>query len=235
MSGLKVAIMQPYFFPYFGYFQLINEVDTFVFYDDVNYIKKGWINRNRILIDGKDKLTTISCKKVSQNKLIKDIEIDYSADYQKLLSRIRIAYKKAPYFNEVITVLENTLNTKYKSISELNISSIKAVFTYLEKPQKFCISSQNFGSSKGMSKADRLINITKSIGAGNYVNPIGGVDLYDKNYFLKQDVKLWFMQHHLFEYKQFETAFVSGLSIIDVLMFNDKETIIANLSNNILI
>ena len=112
----SVAVMQPYVFPFIGYFQLINSVDHFVFYDDVNFMKKGWINRNRIVINKNDFQFTISLEKISQFRKIKEIKV---LSDNKLLKRIEQAYKKAPYFDEVYPLLKNILEIQSESIAHL--------------------------------------------------------------------------------------------------------------------
>ena len=131
---MSISIMQPYVFPYIGYFQLIYASDVFVFYDDVNFINRGWINRNRILINGKDHLFTIPCLDASQNKLIKDIEVlNNTKDIKKLLDTIQSAYKKAPQFNTVFQIIQHILEIKENAtISELAIKSILLIAEYLE-------------------------------------------------------------------------------------------------------
>lgn len=231
MNNKKVAIMQPYLFPYLGYFQLIQAADLFVFYDDVNFIKRGWINRNRILFNGKDKLISIPLKKASQNKLIHEIEINYGNDYNKILKTIQSAYQKAPYYKEIIEVIEGQFLKKYDSIAEMASESILAILDFLDLRKDVYKSSHSFPDSKEEDKADRLIYITKKLGATHYINPSGGKGLYNKSYFKKNGIELCFMENNLKAYKQFNKDFINGLSIIDVLMFNDKGKVLNLLQN----
>ena len=159
----KIAIMQPYFFPYIGYFQLINAVDKFVFYDDVNYINKGWINRNNIIVNGHAKFINIPLKKASQNKLIKDVFVVNSKDLLKILKTIEYSYKKAPFFKEVfnlITDLFLDINND-TSISDFNIKSTKQICEFLNINTIFFVSSNCCPAKQKMEKAERLINICK--------------------------------------------------------------------------
>ena len=221
---MKVAIMQPYVFPYIGYFQLIHAVDIFVFYDDVNFIKRGWINRNRILVNGKESLFTIELSKASQNKLINEIKIlENTKSIDQLLKTLEHNYKNAPYFESVFNLVKDVMNKPYKSISDLAISSIKSVSNYLEMDILFEISSEKYSETKEMDKSERLIAIVKKNGFNNYVNPSGGIELYDKLDFKKKGVNLQFIQNELATYIQFENEPVIGLSIIDILMFNSIE------------
>lgn len=223
---MTVAIMQPYVFPYLGYFQLIQAVDTFVFYDDVHFIKKGFINRNSILVNSKVHQFTVPLKDASQNKLIKDVEILLDEGWiHKFFKTITYNYKHAPYFETTFAILEKVFNSKTTTISELAIISIEEVCNYLGVDTKFKLSSIDFFESRGLEKADRLIHITKQCGSSQYVNPQGGKLLYSEAYFNQNQVKLSFIENELVPYQQFDSSFVSGLSIIDVLMFNSKPTI----------
>jgi hypothetical protein len=223
---MKVAIMQPYFFPYIGYFQLINAVDYFVFYDDVNYIKQGWINRNRILVNNEAKYITIPLKKLSSFIPIKNIEINPELkEYKTMLRTIEMTYKKAPYFHAVFTLVNEVFNKEYKTLSEITFQSIKSCCEYLDIKTKFHISSVEFATTKGLERAERLQAICKQLNANHYINALGGQELYTKEAFAKENIQLEFIQSLPIEYKQFENDFVPWLSIIDVLMFNSPEEI----------
>lgn len=220
-SAPKIAIMQPYVFPYLGYFQLLQAVDTFVFYDDVNFIKRGWINRNRILINGDGKLVTFPCRGASQNKLINKVGVDTSDKaFQKLLKSFSMAYANAPYYHTVYPLLEQVLTAEYDSIAGLSATSVMTIAKYLGLEKVFQYSSQTYPDSQGLPKADRLIHIAKQAGYSDYVNAIGGQAIYEKAYFRTKEVNLYFLEPQLPPYPQFDNEFVPGLSIIDVLMFN---------------
>lgn len=222
---MRTAIMQPYFFPYIGYFQLINAVDKFIILDDVNYIKKGWINRNRILLNGKDYLFTIPCEKISQNKLINEVEVikDEKA-VNKFLKTINNAYSKAPYFSEVFELVEGVFKFDKVLISELAYGSITSVLNFLGIEKNIVFSSKNYSNSE-FKKADRLIDICKMNNADIFINSSGGKELYDKVEFNKNGIKIYFIKNIITPYNQFENNFIPGLSIIDVLMFNTKDEI----------
>lgn len=223
---MKVAVMQPYFMPYLGYFQLINAVDTFVFYDDVSFIKGGWINRNRILLNNEKYTFTVSLEKSSSSKLICYLNLDknkFERFTNKFLRSLDQSYKKAPYWKETMKIVESILNSNVSTISELSIRSVEIISAYLNMKTKFEISSQTFSESKGLDKGDRLINISKKLKANTYINPQGGKELYQKEYFNNQNIELLFIENKLKPYKQFTDSFISGLSIIDALMFNSKD------------
>jgi len=217
--------MQPYFFPYIGYFQLINTVDKFVFYDDVTFIKQGWINRNRILLNGKDYLITLKLNGSSSFKLIHEIEV--FKQNGNLIKTIIQAYSKAPFFNEVIILIQEVFATfnELKSISKIAEISVKKVSQYLNLTTVFESSSEVYSMTKNLRKDDRLISICKKNEADTYINPSGGRDIYDKNIFSEKGIRLFFINNHITSYNQFNNVFVPGLSIIDVMMFNSKEKI----------
>ena len=228
---MKVAIMQPYIFPYIGYFQLIQAVDKFIFYDDVNFIKKGWINRNQILINNQAHLITIPLNKASQNILIKDTLISYEEKWaKKLLNNLEHNYKKAPYFNDAYSLIKQILEKNFNTISDFAINSIIEVSNYLEINTNFELSSEKYMDSIYLKKELRLIGICKKNNATDYINPIGGKEIYTKQDFMNKGLKLKFIEPQINEYTQFNSEFVGGLSIIDVLMFNSKEEIIVMLN-----
>ncbi len=223
---MRISIMQPYIFPYIGYLHLIEATDKIVFYDDVNYIKRGWINRNRILLNNSDYLFTIPVKKASQNKLIYDtIPLIDNKFRNKFFAQIETAYKKAPYYIKVRELISNVLSQEVMSVADLAINSIVVVYDYLDKDINYIKSSVCSPNTKGMDKADRLIRIVKDLGYEKYVNAIGGLELYNKDYFKKHGVQLNFVQSNKIEYKQFGQDFIPWLSIIDVMMFNSPQLI----------
>lgn len=219
-----VAVMQPYIFPYIGYFQLISAVDEFVFYDDVNFIKRGWINRNKLLVNGEEKLITIPCNKASQNKLINEIEVNVNnKQNKKVLQMISQSYSKAPYFETIYHLVEEILDIENETyISELAIKSVLKVCEFLDIKTKFSVSSEEFSASKSYDRKNRLIHICNSVEASKYINAFGGQELYNKEDFKKEGVDLFFLKPELKRYPQFDNEFIPGLSIIDVLMFCSK-------------
>lgn len=220
---MKVAIMQPYFMPYIGYFQLINAVDKFVLYDDVNYIKGGWINRNRILINGKANLITVPQLNASSNKYINEVGVNQkSKEYKNLLKTIETAYKKAPSFNEIFPLITEVLDKTYNSISDIAIDSVKTVASYLDCNTRFYVSSVDFPDTKGLERAERLIQICHKINGTTYINAIGGKELYCKENFKKSGIDLKFISSLPIQYSQGKNDFIPWLSIIDVLMWNSK-------------
>ena len=218
---MKIAIMQPYIFPYIGYFQLINAVDKFVFYDDVNFIKRGWINRNQLLVNNEANLFSIPLQKVSQNKLINETHLAYDSKWlNQFYATLTFNYKNAPFFEPTFKLVKSIFETNHTTIAELCIDSIIKTSNHLCLNTVFEISSECYAQTKGMEKADRLISICKQRNAVTYINPSGGKALYNKDYSKKQGVDLLFIENNIAPYQQFEPNFVGGLSIIDVMMFN---------------
>lgn len=214
--------MQPYFFPYIGYWQLVNAVDKFVVYDDVNYINRGWINRNRILSNGKDIYFNIILRKSSQNKLINEIEVDNSVDeINKRMKTLEISYAKAPFFKETIELVKEIFGCENFNLAGFLTNSIKAIAEYLDMHTEIIISS-DIEKNNDLHAQDKIIDICKIIGADEYINPIGGQELYSYEMFDKQGIKLKFLKTDYIIYKQFNNKFIPSLSIIDVLMFNGK-------------
>ncbi len=222
---MKLGIMQPYFYPYIGYWQLLNLVDEYVIYDDVNYIKKGWINRNYILLNGQPHRINICIKDASQNRLIKDTGMSQTKeDTRKLLTTISQGYRKAPYFNEVYYILEEALRCEETCLADYLMCQIKAVKDYLGIKTKLILSSkiEKDNNLKGEAK---IIDICKRRKADCYINAIGGKQLYKQDNFEKYGLQLKFLETNNITYHQFEEHFVPQLSIIDVLMFNSVEEV----------
>jgi len=229
---MKIAIMQPYAFPYIGYFQMINAVEKFVFYDDVNYIKGGWVNRNQILNNNEKQYFTIPLVKASPNKLISEIEINIdSKEYLKLKQKIQLTYSKSPYFDKVSPLIEDILNKKYNRISEFAIKSTIEICNYLGIKTHFFVSSIDFAKTKGLDRAERLIEICRKENCNTYINAIGGQELYTKDYFSQHGIDLKFIKTNEIIYNQFKNDFIPWLSIIDVMMFNSVEEIQIMLDN----
>lgn len=225
---MVVGIMQPYFLPYLGYWQLINAVDKFVIYDDVNYIKGGWINRNRYLYNSEAKVFNIIMKNSSSFKKINEIELmggDGKYDpMRKLYMTFEMAYKKAPYFIEVSGLLEEILNHKENNLSKFIEYSIRKISDYLDIDTEIIVSS-DIVKDEELVREQRVMDICKRLGGTKYINPIGGKELYDKDEFAKNGLELDFIKMDEIVYKQFSDEFVPGLSILDVLMFNSRDKV----------
>ena len=220
---MKVAVMQPYIFPYIGYFQLIHAADKFVFYDDVSYIKQGWINRNQLLVNGKASFFTIPVRQASSNLLIHETEFTLpEVKKKKLLRTIEQNYSNAPYYTSVFSLVSEVFNSGVTTISELAVESVIRVCEYIGLKREFAVSSVSY-NNRALDRASRLIDICHQEGASHYVNAAGGAELYSKENFKEKGVELSFLESRARAYSQFSSPFVPYLSIIDVLMFNSPD------------
>jgi hypothetical protein len=227
-----VAVMQPYFLPYIGYFQLMNAVDEFVIYDNIQFTKRGWIHRNRILENSKDVYISLPVKKDSDYLDVKDrcLADDFDKHKSKILSKIKNNYQKAPCFKEVFPIVENIFSFENKNLFEFIFNSTLILKEYLEIETDIIISS-NIDIDHTLKSSDKVKAIVKKQKGNIYINPIGGLELYDKSDFQKDGIDLKFLKPELKPYSQFLNDFVPGLSIIDVLMFNSKAEIQDMLNN----
>lgn len=223
---MKIAIMQPYFFPYIGYFQLMNAVDEFIVYDNIKYTKKGWINRNKILVDGKDAYITIPLKKDSDYSDVKDRHLasDWLLDKNKTLNKIKESYRKAPYFDIAYPVIENCIIFDEDNLFKFLMNSLNLIRGYLEMHTPLLKSSEILIDHE-LKAEKKVIAICKARRADAYLNPIGGVELYKKNNFKNEGIDLYFLRANNIKYKQFDNDFIASLSMIDVMMFNSQEKI----------
>jgi hypothetical protein len=225
MAG-RLAIMQPYLFPYLGYFQLMRAADRFVVYDDVAFIKQGWIARNRILINGEPSFFSVPVKHASSFVPIRETPVDDGPQHQrwaeKILKTFDNAYRRAPHFAQVFPIVESVFTTKATHVAEIAVASLKAVASYLDITCEWVETSSAY-SNQSLSGAERVLDICRREGAADYINPPGGQELYDRQQFVDAGVRLWFLQPRPIEYRQFGRPFVPWLSIVDVLMFNDRE------------
>jgi hypothetical protein len=223
---MKLAVMQPYLFPYLGYFQLLYAVDTFVIYDDVNYINKGYINRNAILVNGQGHQFTLEILGASQNKHINELQVGHSAE--RLLKTIMHAYRRAPYFKQVFALLELILLNPETNLALFIGNSLDKIKAYLGLTTRLFYSSA-LDKNNLLCGQDKILDICACLKAETYINAIGGRALYNPHEFNKSNIKLFFIKSTFGSYKQFDNVFVPNLSIIDVLMFNDQAAVLAML------
>ena len=217
----KAGIMQPYFLPYIGYFSLISEVDEFVVYDNIKYTKKGWINRNRILNNGKEKLISISLKKDSDFLNISERKISESFNRKKLLNQFHNAYFKSLYFDEINELLKEIILFEENNLFNYVFNSIKCVCKYLDIETSIKVSSE-LPLNHNLNGFNRVIDICKFLNSKQYINPIGGLEIYNRDDFKKNDIELFFLKPKIYEYSQNCKIFTPWMSIIDVLMYNSK-------------
>lgn len=224
---MKLAIMQPYLFPYIGYFQLINVVDQFVIYDDVNFIKQGWINRNRILISGKPCYITVPLQGASSFASINKVQIAGNADQgwkSKWKKSIQLAYSRARHFKVVYPIIESVIDRKEEFISELAVYSLTCICVYLGIKKNIAKDSSKYKNTQ-LHGEDRVLDICSQERCDEYINAIGGRELYSHDNFERRKIKLKFLQSKEIKYQQFTRHFVPSLSIIDVLMHCPKDQV----------
>jgi len=218
----KLAIMQPYLFPYLGYFQVMKAVDQYVVYDDVQFIKGGWINRNNVLMQGEKKLFSIRLLGASPNRLINEVEVD--EDFDKFLQTMRSYYARAPYRDEVGAMLARICEYPDKNLATFTQHSLEEILGYLSIGTDLVMSS-GLQKDTDLKGQDKVLAICEELGAGQYINAIGGQELYSRDDFAAHGIDLKFLQTNPVEYRQLGNEFVSGLSIIDVMMFNSPEAV----------
>lgn len=216
---MKLAIMQPYFFPYIGYFQLIATVDMFIVYDNIKYTKKGWINRNRILQNGKDVMFSLPLR--SDSDYLDVCERELAADFNrdKLLNQFKGAYRRAPYFGQTFPLVEKVVQYEDTNLFRFLYHSIVKSCDHLGIATEIKVSS-GIPIDHDLKNQDKVLALCEAVGAGTYVNAIGGIDLYSKEAFRDKGIDLKFIQSKSFNYPQLSNVFVPWLSIVDVLMFN---------------
>lgn len=221
---MRLAIMQPYFFPYIGYFQLIAAVDLFIVYDNIKYTKKGWINRNRMLQNGKDMMFSLPLKHDSDKLDVCDRELaaDFSCD--KLLNQFKGSYHRAPYFSQTFPLIEQIVRHQDTNLFRFLHYSIIKTCEHLGIATEIRISS-GIAINHDLKNQDKVLALCVALGASTYVNAIGGRELYSKETFRERGVELKFIQSKPFQYLQFGNEFVPWLSIVDVMMFNSVEAV----------
>lgn len=219
-AGPVVAVMQPYVFPYLGYLSLVHASDVFVFYDDVQHMPRGWIHRNRILINGAPYTFTVPLAGARQQMRIDELcTHEFGSFRQRFLRQLEVAYRRAPQFDATYAWVRQVLDVDRPGMAELAMRSVQMVCERLGLGRRFLRSSQRCAASRGLPRAERLIAITRALGASRYVNAPGGASLYQPAAFAARGVSLRFVQPALPAYAQTGTSgFVPGLSVIDALM-----------------
>ena len=216
--------MQPYFLPYIGYWQLINAVDKFIIYDNIEYSKGGWFNRNRILVNGRDAYITISLKKDSDYLSVNQRLLADEFNRQKLLNQIKGSYIKSPYYKDIFPLLEDIIMCQEKNLFDFLLYSIEKIVDLLHINTKLIVSS-SLNINHSLKNTNKVLEICRELGADTYYNAIGGQKLYDNMEFMGKGIDLKFIKTDVIKYKQFNDCFVPNLSIVDVLMFNSVDEV----------
>jgi len=216
---MKTAIMQPYFFAYIGYFQLIRAVDLFILYDNVKYTKKGWVNRNRMLQNGRDVMFSLPLKNDSDALDVRDRELaaDFAPD--KMLRQISGAYRRAPYFVQTFPLIERVVRHEERKLFRFLHHAIVRTCEHLRIATPIRVSS-DIAIDHTLRNQDKVLALCDAVGAGTYVNAMGGTELYSGDAFRERGIELKFIRSKPLAYAQFGNEFVPWLSIIDVMMFN---------------
>ena len=240
-----LAGMQPYFMPYLGYWQLINAVNKIILYGYLNFIKGGWINRNRIIQkNGEINYITVPLRKQSPSLLISEVQIDNSVNWsERMLKTIMINYKNAPYFDQIYPLIEGVLSKRYDTIMSINVESICNIAAFLEIDTIIDFENERFREMEDrLAKIEsdysvmpylektrpekmvaRMIEQCRMENSQHLINAIGGIDLYDKQEFEQYGIALQFIKMNDIQYPQFTHEFIPNLSIIDVMMHIGKE------------
>lgn len=222
---MKLGIMQPYFFPYLGYWQLMNAVDRYVVYDDVNFIKGGRINRNAILVNGAAHNINLPLLGASPNKHINEVQVNPDPVARtKLIRTVEQSYAKAPYFAEVMPLLAEAISCSEADLGKYLLNTFRAVGGYLGITTELLLSSE-LEKDSSLKAHDKVVDICRRLGADEYYNSISGVPLYEphRDLFEAAGIELRFPVMRQVQYRQFKNEFVPNLSIIDVIMFNSRE------------
>ncbi len=222
-----IAIMQPYFFPYIGYWQLIHAADVFVIYDDGKFIKGGWIAHNRILgQDGQPKMISFDINGKSPNRRINELQRQFCAQHVKSMIRnLHYVYHKAPHYAEAMRVIEPILHDEEPDLVCYLTKQLKSVAAYLGIDTEFRLSSEV--SKEGLEYVeDKVFRICRHFGINDYINASGaGMELYDKAHWKEAgNVNLQFLRRNEdIRYRQFNDEFIPDLSIIDLMMFCSRD------------
>lgn len=232
---MKLGIMQPYFFPYLGYFDLINYTDRWIVFDTAQYIRHGWVNRNRVL-----RPTTgwtyivVPVKKHGRETAISDVEIANNQDWKtSLLGKVMHYKNKAPYVDETMSLIKDCLMPLEDSLACLNVYVMDMVCKRLGINFDYTFFSEmNLDIGPVEGPGDWALRISEALGATEYANPPGGVDLFNEQAFVNRGIKLTIRNLPTYQYTCGNYDFVPNLSIIDVLMWNEPQKIKAYLDEH---
>lgn len=223
-----IALQQPYFLPYLGYFALIKHTTHWIVFDTPQFIRQGWIQRNRILkpVEGWQYIG-VPIEKHSRDIAIKDIKIRQTEKWgEKILAQLEHYKKKAPYYSETIKLVEKIVLNNTDSIVEMNVNALSLVCNYLNIDFSYQIYSESdFRVDRVNNPDEWALETCKILGAKIYYNLSGGIEFYDSEKYKQNGIELYFLKLNINEYNQKRSTFEPALSIVDVLMFNDVEQI----------
>ena len=221
---MKLGILQPYLFPYIGYFQLVRTVDAVVIYDDAQWMKGGWINRNRYLVEGSHRFFTLP---VAQGAVAESINqrvfaADVDHHKQRIIRQMAYSYGKAPHFDAVLALVERCFACNETNVAKFLLNTLRESCSLLDIRTPLVLASE-MEKKEGLRAEERVLDINRVMGSSHYINPIGGIGLYDRARFDARGVRLSFLRPRQITYSQLGGAFVPSLSILDVMMFNSHE------------
>jgi hypothetical protein len=222
--AMKLAIMQPYFLPYIGYFQLMAAVDVFVLYDNIKYTKKGWINRNRFLQNGSDAVFSLPLRADSDQQPIGQRQLADSFRPDDLINQLKGAYQRAPFFEQTLPLVTAICRHPDHKLFAYLYHALLLTAAHLGIGARI-VKSSEVAADHSLKGQDRVLAICETLGADTYINSIGGQALYARDVFQSRGIELLFVQPKALEYPQFGQAFVPWLSIVDVLMFNPHDVV----------
>lgn len=225
---MRLAIMQPYFFPYLGYYSLIKKTDKFILFDTVQFIRHGWIERNRVLKPAEGwQYVAVPLEKKSLSTLIHEVEIKNAEDWKgKIVRQLEHYKKRSPFYRETLNVIEDSLSIDTNSIVKLNENILKKTCEYFGIPLVISVYSEmNLIVDEVTHPGEWALQISKALNAKEYLNPTGGMEIFRPDQFKNAGIDLKFLGNNLKPYNQRRPTFEAGLSIIDVMMFNDVESI----------
>jgi hypothetical protein len=221
-----MALMQPYFFPYIGYYQLLAYSDIFYIYDDTHYSKGGWYTRNRVLHNVKTyEYINVSVERPRLNEMLNNVRLKKKHDdLVSILGKLTIYKKRAPYYQRVVEIVRNVFADSSETLVSINVTSLTAVSEYVGI-EYFIGYSSTLNYDRNCSAEDKVIEINREIGSTEYINLPGGRDLYHKTRFESAGINLIFMDLPHFEYETHPFQYIPNLSMVDVLMWNSPEDI----------
>jgi hypothetical protein len=227
---MKLGIMQPYFFPYIGYFQLMAAVDRWISFDDIQFIDKGWVNRNRILhpdVNKEWQYITLPLEKRGRFDKICEISIKSDAKWrEQMLGKLSSYKRKAPNYKSTIDFVTSCFDTDETNLSRFLTRTLRMTAEYLGIETPIEVQSQmNLTLNEVEHSGQWALRISEKLGATEYINPHSGADIFKEREFDASCIKLTFLKPHLELYAQRQDYFIEGLSIIDVMMWNDREKI----------
>ena len=238
---MKIGIMQPYFFPHLAHFELINSTQQWVCFDSAQYTSKTWMNRNRIMHPSDTwQFVTVAVHKQPLGTSVSDILIkDIEKQYLKIKGQLNHYKNKAPYFNEVMNIVERTfIQCQDNKLATLNHAGLKEVCNYLGITFNARFSSEFISEIKPVAHAGQwALNICNYLGTEHYVNPIGGKSLFNPDEFRTMGIDLSFLESTPKESVTLnvgrEDIKGESLSVLDVMMWNDPKTILNSFSGQL--